>query len=68
MAFRHLPLTIYNSKCDVFVWCTSMKADCQCIICAVLLKEKLRSLRLVGQVWVKDIEFVALHNLGRRIF
>jgi hypothetical protein len=36
-------------------------------IVPVLLDGKSWSLYLVNKVWVKDIEFVSLHNLRRRV-
>lgn len=41
--------------------------DASLTIVPVLLDGKSWSLYLVNKVWVKDIEFVSLHNLGRRV-
>ena len=67
VALRHLPLSIYDCECDILIRCSSIKANCQRIVSAVLLKVELWSIRLVCQVWVEDVELVALDHFGRRI-
>ena len=67
MAFRHLPLSVYNCKRDIFIWSTGMEADCQSVVRTVWLKVELWSSCLVGQVWIENVEFVALNHFGWRV-
>ena len=67
MAFRHFPLTIHDSECNVLVWSSSMETNCKSIVSAVLFKVELWSFRLISQIRVEDVEFVTLDHLGRRI-
>jgi len=63
----HFPLLVDDSERDVFVGNSSAEANRQRVCCAILLEIKLWGARLIRQIWVEDVELVALDNFGRRI-
>ena len=67
MTLRHLPLSVYNCECDILIRCSSIEPNCQRIIGAVLFKVELWSICLVSQVWIEDVELVALDHFRRWI-
>ena len=68
MSFRHLPFSVNNCKCNVFVWLSCVESYRQCVVGAVRLKEELGGLSLVNQIRVEDVEFVTLDHLRWWVF
>ena len=65
---RELPFAIDNSERDVFVWRPCHKVQEDRILVTRLLDDLVRRrLGLVDEIWVEDVELVALHDLGRRV-
>lgn len=68
MAMGVLPLAVDNLKGDVLVGRPGVEAqDPEVLVVGARLQKILRRGTLVDQVRVEDVEFVALHNLGRRV-
>lgn len=63
-----LPISVDNLKRNVLVWRASVESQNDKIhTIFARLEDILWCFALVDQVWIKDIELVALHNLRRRI-
>jgi hypothetical protein len=68
MLMRVVPFSINYLECYVFIWWSSMESKYKEVLTArILFQVELRSVLLVDQVWIKDIEFVSLHNFWRRV-
>ena len=68
MSFRHFPFFVDNGERDVLIWNPCTEANRQSVCRAILLQIELGRSRLVSQLWVKDVELVALDDFGGRIF
>ena len=68
MAMRVLPLAVDNLEGNILIRWSSMETeDAKVLVVRARLQEVLRRGAFVDQVRVKDIELVALHDLGRWI-
>lgn len=63
-----LPFAIDDPEGNVLVWWARPELDQYCILGTRFLNNLIsRCLRLVDKIWVEQVEFVALHNLGWRV-
>lgn len=63
---RVLPFTIDNPKCNIFVWRSSGKMEKNSVVVSRFFDNlESRGFGFVDKIRIKDIEFIALHDLGR---
>jgi hypothetical protein len=67
MPLAHLPLLIYYLKCNIFIRGSSIKSNHESIRCVRGLQEVLRCFCLINQIWIENVELIALNRFGRRI-
>ena len=67
VTFLDLPLPINYRKRYVFIRSARMEPYSHSVSSTVRLQEELGRSSLVKQLWVKDVEFIPLYNLWRRI-
>ena len=68
VSLRHLPLLVDNGEGNILVRYTRTEANRQSVSRSILLQVELGSARLISQIWVENVEFVALNDLRRRVF
>ena len=63
---RHLPLTIDNCESKIPIRRTSLESyDQHVVFMRSCIQEILRRLRFVEQIWIENVEFVALDYFWR---
>merc|ERR1712166_277559 len=67
MSFLYLPFSVHDRESYILIRSPSMESDSVRVLCSIGLDEELRCDRLVKQVWVEDVELVALDNFRRGI-
>ena len=54
---RVFPVSVDDTECDVFIWRPSREVQKNCIVIARFFHDLIaRRLRLVNEIWIKDVE------------
>lgn len=62
------PFLVHNRKRKIFVWGTRREEQDTGVVVALGFDKLVRGcLGLVDEIWIENVEFVALYDLGRRI-